>query len=104
MVGFSDDLPSSAASFSGDSDFFESPDVVRTSPTTTERVVDTQSGFLVVLKQIDSRLSLSVKRRLGTPPVSSILLTPDECLKLSRILASNQAQKTEPGRLAHNIS
>jgi len=49
--------------------------------------VDTQSGFLVVIKRIDSRLALSVKRRLGTPPVSSILLTPDESLKLSRILA-----------------
>jgi hypothetical protein len=103
-VGFSDDHTSSAASFSGDSNFFESPDVVRTSPTTTERVVDTQSGFLVVLKQVDSRLALSVKRRLGTPPVSSIFLTPDECLKLSRILASNEAGKTVSGRLANNVS
>jgi len=54
-------------------------------------VVDTQSGFLVVIKRIDSRLALSVKRRLGTPPVSSILLTPDESLKLSRILGGSTA-------------
>jgi len=103
MVGFSDEETSSAASFSGDGDYFDSPDVVRTSATTTERVVDTQSGFLVVLKQVDNRTALSVKRRLGTPPVSSILLTPDECLKLSRILASNHSQ-TSSGRLAHNVS
>jgi hypothetical protein len=66
----------------------DTPDLVSESPTTTERVVDTQSGFLVVIKKIDTRLALSVKRRIGTPPVSSILLTPDESLKLSNILAT----------------
>jgi len=88
-LSFSDDHASPAAPFFGDEtgEIFETPDVVFHSPTTTERVVDTQSGFLVVIKRIDSRLALSVKRRLGTPPVSSILLTPDESLKLSRILA-----------------
>lgn len=86
-MAFSDDY---ASTFSGDEkgDFLDAPDVVRQSPTTTERVVDTQSGYLVVVKRVDTRFSLSVKRRLGTPPSSAILLTPDESIKLSRILGS----------------
>ncbi len=88
---FSDDY---ASTFSNDEsgDIFDAPDLVRQSPTTTERVVDTQSGFLVVIKRVDSRLSLSVKRRIGTPPASSILLTPDESVKLSKILGSAGTQ------------
>jgi hypothetical protein len=102
-VTFSDDY---ASTFSGDDtgDIFDAPDVVRQSPTTTERVVDTQSGFLVVIKRVDSRLSLSVKRRLGTPPVSSILLTPDESLKLSRILAGSKSDLHVPTRINTPIS
>lgn len=100
---FSDDY---ASTFSGDEtgDIFDAPDVVRQSPTTTERVVDTQSGFLVVIKRIDSRFSLSVKRRLGTPPVSSILLTPDESIKLSKILGSARADTRSTGRINAPIS
>lgn len=100
---FSDDY---ASTFSGDEtgDIFDAPDVVRQSPTTTERVVDTQSGFLVVIKRIDSRFSLSVKRRLGTPPVSSILLTPDESIKLSKILGSARADTRSNGRINAPIS
>ncbi|MBI2810551.1 MAG: hypothetical protein HYX67_06975 [Candidatus Melainabacteria bacterium] len=99
---FSDDY---ASTFSGDEtgDIFDAPDVVRQSPTTTERVVDTQSGFLVVIKRIDTRFSLSVKRRLGTPPVSSILLTPDESIKLSKILGSARSE-TRSGRINAPIS
>jgi hypothetical protein len=102
-VAFSDDY---ASTFSGDEtgDIFDAPDVVRQSPTTTERVVDTQSGFLVVIKRVDTRLSLSVKRRLGTPPVSSILLTPDESLKLSRILGSSRADSNFSSRINTPIS
>jgi hypothetical protein len=102
-VAFSDDY---ASTFSGDEtgDIFDAPDVVRQSPTTTERVVDTQSGFLVVIKRVDTRLSLSVKRRLGTPPVSSILLTPDESLKLSRILGSSRADSNISSRINTPIS
>jgi len=88
-VSFSEDR-SPTAPFIGDETggIFDSPDLVSQSPTTTERVVDTQSGFLVVIKKIDTRLALSVKRRIGTPPVSSILLTPDESLKLANILST----------------
>lgn len=87
-MSFQDDSKSPAA-FTGDSDVFDLPDTFLQSPTTTERVVDTQSGFLVVVKRQTERISISVKRRLGTPPNSSVLLTPDESLKLSRILATS---------------
>ena len=67
----------------------DSQDPIQDSPVTTERVVDTQSGFLVVIKKLEARFALSVKRRIGTPPSSSILLTQDESLKLARILADS---------------
>lgn len=90
-MNFSSEDPSSpAASFTGDSgQIFDHGDPVFSSPTTDERVVDTQSGFLVVVKRIGARLSLSVRRHLGTPPSSQIILTPDESIKLSRILGSS---------------
>lgn len=100
---FSDDY---APTFSNDEsgDFLDAPDVVRQSPTTSERVVDTQSGFLVVIKRVDSRFSLSVKRRIGTPPASSILLTPDESIKLSKILGSAHAEYRTSSRVSSRPS
>jgi hypothetical protein len=96
-MSFSDDHASPAAPFSGDNtgDIFNAPDVVLNSPMTIERVVDTQSGFLVVVRKLDERHALMVRRRLGTPPSSSIVLTPDESLKLSRILAGGSAAAVE---------
>lgn len=90
-MSYSEDQTSPAAPFSGDSSghIFDTPDLVATSPTTTERVVDTQSGFLVVVKNLNDRLALSIKRNIGTPPSSSVSLTPDESVKLSRILATS---------------
>ena len=94
-MNFSEDPSSPAAPFSGDTtgQIFDLPDMVADSATTAERVVDTQSGFLIVVKRstakVFSGLALSVKRRIGTPPASSVALTPDETLKLSRILASS---------------
>ncbi|MBX9725245.1 MAG: hypothetical protein K2X81_27825, partial [Candidatus Obscuribacterales bacterium] len=92
-MSFSDDPSSPAAPFSGDNSgqIFDMPDMVAESPTTTERVLDTQSGFLVVVKRLGDKLALSVKRQIGTPPSSSIALTPDETVKLSKILASSFA-------------
>jgi hypothetical protein len=88
-MAFSEDSASSAAPFYGDGSIFDQPDVMLQAPTTTERVVDTQSGFLVVIKRAGERLALSCRRRVGTPPTSNILLTSDESLKLSKILASS---------------
>ncbi|HEY9783914.1 MAG TPA: hypothetical protein V6D17_00840 [Candidatus Obscuribacterales bacterium] len=91
-MSYSDDYASPAAPFSGGETGLDSPDLISNSPVTSERVVDTQSGFLVVIKRLESRFALSVKRRIGTPPSSSILLTPDESLKLSKILADQHPQ------------
>lgn len=93
-MGLADDHASPTTPFSGDEtgEIFDAPDVVLQSPTTTERVVDTQSGFLVVVRRLGVRSAISVKRRLGTPPVSSIVLTPDESLQLSRILANPDSE------------
>ena len=95
-MNYSDDHLSPAASFSGDEtgQIFDTPDVVRQSPTTNERVVDTQSGFLVVVKRVESRITISVKRRIGTPPASAIQLTLDESIKLSAILADQVSIQT----------
>lgn len=95
MTYSSDDHTSSSfqAPFTGDQtgDIFQSEDnFVAQSPVTTVRMVETQSGFLVVLKDVDERVSLSVKRKIGTPPASQVLLTGDESLKLSRILTTGK--------------
>jgi hypothetical protein len=97
-LSYSDDQVSSAKPFVGDETgtIFNAPDVVLQSPTTTERVIDTQSGFLVVVKHLGIRDTLSVRRRIGTPPSSSILLTPDESLRLAQILTEEKPEQT-PG-------
>ena len=82
-------------------DIFAGSDLISGSPTTSERVVDTQSGYLIVLKKSKGgRLALSVKRRLGTTPGSSIVFTPDEQVKLARILAEakNSSWQGTPSR------
>jgi hypothetical protein len=81
-VSYSDDYAATSSTY-------DAQDPIQDSPVTTERVVDTQSGFLVVIKRLEARFALSVKRRIGTPPSSSILLTEDESLKLARILADS---------------
>lgn len=93
---YSEDHASPPAPFSGDGSVFDHPDVLLQSPTTNERVVDTQSGFLVVVRRMGERLALSCKRRVGTPPSSNILLTPDESVKLSKILAASIIGLDEP--------
>ena len=54
-----------------------------------DRSFETQSGFLVLVKPVGNRYSLSFKRQLGTPPTSSIFLTPDEAHRLANILGPN---------------
>src|ERR1700728_4549269 len=49
----------------------------------TESSFETQSGYLVLVKQLGSRLALSFKRQIGTPPTSSIFLTNDEAKRLA---------------------
>ncbi|MBY0548202.1 MAG: hypothetical protein K2W95_12985 [Candidatus Obscuribacterales bacterium] len=102
-MSFSDDPASPAAPFSGDGtgQIFDLPDIVAASPTTNERVVDTQSGYLVVVKKLGDRLALSVKRRVGTPPSSSITLSPDESVKLAKILSWSAQEDTGARRRTH---
>lgn len=102
-MSFSDDPASPAAPFSGDAtgQIFDLPDVVAASPTTNERIVDTQSGYLVVVKKLGDRLALSVKRRVGTPPSSSVTLSPDESVKLAKILSWSAQEDTGARRRTH---
>jgi len=57
--------------------------------TDLEFALETQSGFLVVVKGSgnDGRVTLAVRRRVGTPPASSVGLTPDEVKRLINLLA-----------------
>jgi|GEM_PF-1056742 hypothetical protein len=98
-VTYSDDYASSTSSFSGDQtgDIFGTPDTVPQSPVAAARVVDTQSGYMVVIKKKDERLALSVKRRIGTPPASHVLLTADESLQLSHVLDDSVKCLATPG-------
>lgn len=90
-MSYSDDQASQAAPFFGDGSgsVFDTPDMLLQSQTTSERIIDTQSGFLVVVKKQagpKAGQELYVRRQLGTPPSSSVALTPDESIRLSRVL------------------
>lgn len=68
-----------------------------------ERSFETQSGFLVLVKPVGNRYSLSFKRQIGTPPTSSIFLTPDEARRLSNLLGPDfESDTADP--YAGNIS
>jgi hypothetical protein len=58
-----------------------------------ERSFETQSGYLVLIKQLGSRYALSFRRQIGTPPSSSIFLTADEAKRLSNMFGSNSQQQ-----------
>lgn len=60
-----------------------------------ERSFETQSGYLVLIKQLGSRYALSFKRQIGTPPSSSIFLTADEAKRLSNMFGSDSRQQNE---------
>lgn len=59
-----------------------------TDQTDLEFALETLSGFLVVVKGSgnDGRVTLAVRRRVGTPPASAIGLTPDEVKRLINVL------------------
>ncbi|MBK9206000.1 MAG: hypothetical protein IPL73_27015 [Candidatus Obscuribacter sp.] len=76
--------------------------------TDREANLETQSGFLIVLKGAGDKLTLSVRRRVGTPPTSSVTLTPDEVRHFSNQLADvlpqsrNEKIAVGPERNAEN--
>ncbi|MBX9940469.1 MAG: hypothetical protein K2Y32_14515 [Candidatus Obscuribacterales bacterium] len=51
--------------------------------------LDTQSGFAIILKKEGGRLQLSVRRKIGTPPGSQVVLTADESQRLANALSSS---------------
>src|ERR1700733_6202555 len=59
-----------------------------TDQTDLEFALETQSGFLVVVKGSgnDGQVTLAVRRRVGTPPASAIGLAPDEVKRLINLL------------------
>jgi hypothetical protein len=57
-----------------------------------ESALETQSGFMIVLKGKGDSLTLSVRRRVGTPPNSSVSLTPDEVRHLTNLLSEVMPQ------------
>ena len=68
-----------------------------------ERSFETQSGYLVLIKQLGSRYALSFKRQIGTPPSSSIFLTSDEAKRLSNMFGSDSRQQNEYHTSAENF-
>ena len=68
-----------------------------------ERSFETQSGYLVLIKQLGSRYALSFKRQIGTPPTSSIFLTADEGQRLANILGSDLQHQNEYGLTAQDF-
>jgi hypothetical protein len=62
---------------------------------TVERSFETQSGYLVLIKQLGSRYALSFKRQIGTPPTTSIFLTADEGKRLADMFGSNSRPQSE---------
>ena len=50
-----------------------------------ECYLETQSGFMFVLKGNRDRAVLSVRRKVGTPPQSAVVLTPDELKRFANL-------------------
>lgn len=48
--------------------------------------LETQSGFMLVFKGAKDKATLSVRRKVGTPPSSAVTLTPDELRRLSNLV------------------
>lgn len=52
-----------------------------------EGQVETQSGFMLVFKGSRDKASLSVRRKVGTPPATAVTLTPDELRRLTNLIS-----------------
>ena len=69
--------------------------------TDREAALETQSGFMVVLKAVDGRLVLSLRRKVGTPPTSQVSFTADEVRRLtahlSEVLPQSVSERIQVG-------
>lgn len=73
-----------------------------------ECYLETQSGFMFVLKGNRDRAVLSVRRKVGTPPQSAVVLTPDELKRFANLASEliddslqGNAQQTESKYTGH---
>lgn len=57
-----------------------------------EASLETQSGFMLVLKGDGQRLTFSVRRKVGTPPNSQVSMTPDEVRQFSAMCGNTLPQ------------
>jgi len=89
-----DQTPPSPPSFGDESDIFAVSDTLPLSA--GQRVVDTQSGFLIVVRSAGPVTQISFRRQLGTPPKTSVDLTPDETVKLAHILSDHAFRLPSP--------
>ena len=62
--------------------------------------LETQSGFMLVFKGAKDKATLSVRRKVGTPPSSAVTLTPDELRRLSNLVGELSPEPVARQRLA----
>ncbi|MDP3507560.1 MAG: hypothetical protein Q8T09_06185 [Candidatus Melainabacteria bacterium] len=62
--------------------------------------LETQSGFMLVFKGAKDKATLSVRRKVGTPPSSAVTLTPDELRRLSNLVGELSPEPASRQRLA----
>ncbi len=96
---YPDDYTRPRSQFLGDQTgeiFTAPPESISFTGEHSECSFETQSGYLVLVKQLGSRLALSFKRQIGTPPTSSIFLTTDEARRLANVLDSNLNGQEKP--------
>lgn len=62
--------------------------------------LETQSGFMLVFKGAKDKATLSVRRKVGTPPSSAVTLTPDELRRLSNLVSELSPEPASRQRLA----
>jgi hypothetical protein len=62
--------------------------------------LETQSGFMLVFKGAKDKATLSVRRKVGTPPSSAVTLTPDELRRLSNLVGELSPEPASRQRVA----
>lgn len=62
--------------------------------------IETQSGFMLVFKGVKDKATLSIRRKVGTPPASAVTLTPDELRRLSNLVGELTPEPASRQRLA----
>ncbi len=61
--------------------------------------LETQSGFMLVFKGVKDKATLSVRRKVGTPPSTAVSLTPDELRRLANLVGELSPEPTSRQRV-----